>query len=254
MESRPVCLSIGGSDSCCGAGIQADLRIFNALGSIGCSAITALTAQNPRRITRIQPVPLAQIDAELHAVFDYYNVAAVKTGMLLDAEHIAVVAAALQQRHPSGTLIIDPVMLASSGRRLLDASALETLVKALLPMATLLTPNLDEAEVLLGRPIRDPQADCLELMQLLDCAVLLKGGHGDGDTLLDVLCESDGRLTRFEHQRQAWSEADAHGSGCRLAAAVAAFMARGGAAEPLADAVSQAVKFTTAPDMRYPVT
>jgi len=240
MEQRPVCLSIGGSDSCGGAGIQADLRVFAQMGAIGCSAITALTAQNPRQISRIEAVPLGQLDAEIHAVFDYYAVAAVKTGMLLDAEHIAVVATALQQRHHGGTLIIDPVMLASSGQRLLDAPAVDTLLKALLPMATLLTPNLDEAAVLLGRPVPDAQADCRDLAQDVGCAMLLKGGHGEGEMLRDVLCEANGKLTCIEHPRLAWSEADAHGSGCRLAAAIAAIISRNRDCG-LADAVRQAV-------------
>jgi len=241
MEQRPVCLSIGGSDSCGGAGIQADLRIFEQHGVIGCSAITALTAQNPDQITRIEPVSLAQLDAELHTVFDYYDVAAVKTGMLLDAEHIAVVGAALQQRHKQAALIIDPVMLASSGRRLLDAPAVEALVMALLPMATLLTPNLDEAAVLLGRPVSDARADCLELTETYGCSVLLKGGHGTGDVLLDILCEPDGALTSIEHPRLDWNESKAHGSGCRLAAAIAAILAQNRASKGLADAVKQAV-------------
>jgi len=247
MEQRPVCLSIGGSDSCGGACIQADQRVFSELGVTGCSAITALTAQNPRQITRIEPVSLAQLDAELHTVFDYYDVAAVKTGMLLDAEHIAVVAAALQQRHKQGTLIIDPVMLASSGRRLLDAPAVETLVKALLPMTTLLTPNLDEAAVLLGRPVSDARADCRELVQSFGCAVLLKGGHGAGETLIDVLCEPDGNLTSIEHPRLAWSESNSHGSGCRLAAAIAAILAQNKASNGLADTVRKAVAICSKP-------
>jgi hydroxymethylpyrimidine/phosphomethylpyrimidine kinase len=247
MEQRPVCLSIGGSDSCGGAGIQADLRMFAQMGVTGCSAITALTAQNPREITRIEAVPLAQLDAELHAVFDYYRVAAVKTGMLLDAEHIAVIAAALHQHHAGGMLIVDPVMLASSGRRLLDTSAVDTLLKTLVPMATLLTPNLDEAAILLGRPISDARSDCRKLSKILNCSVLLKGGHAAGDTLLDVLCEAGGEPVFFEHPRQAWSEERAHGSGCRLAAAIAAIHAKSGASASLADVVSQAVKVCISP-------
>ncbi len=241
MEQLPVCLSIGGSDSCGGAGIQADLRAFEQHGVIGCSAITALTAQNPGHITRIEPVSLAQLDAELHTVFDYYDVAAVKTGMLLDAEHIAVIAAALHERHPGGTLIIDPVMLASSGRHLLDPPAVDTLLKALLPMATLLTPNLDEAAVFLGRPVADAKADCRALVQLLGCAALLKGGHAEGDTLIDVLCENNDKLTCIEHPRLAWQEAQAHGSGCRLAAAITAKIAISNSCDGISEAVRQAV-------------
>ncbi|MDQ6971431.1 MAG: bifunctional hydroxymethylpyrimidine kinase/phosphomethylpyrimidine kinase, partial [Mariprofundaceae bacterium] len=131
MEQRPVCLTIGGSDSCSGAGIQADLRSFEQLGARGCSAITALTAQNPKAVSRIEPAPLAQLDAEIHAVFDYYPIAAVKTGMLVDAEHIAVVVAALSEHHDGGVLIVDPVMISSSGALLLDGGGRSALQKAL---------------------------------------------------------------------------------------------------------------------------
>jgi len=247
MEQRPVCLSIGGSDSCAGAGIQADLRAFDRLGVTGCSAITALTAQNPREITRIEPVPLVQLDAELHAVFDYFNVATVKTGMLVDAEHIAVVAAVLGERHTGGMLVVDPVMVASSGRRLLDAAAVDTLHKALLPMADLVTPNLDEAAVWLGRPVDDPREDCRRLADMLTTAVLLKGGHGEGEVLRDVLCDKDGELSCIEHPRLNWGEAQAHGSGCRLAAIIAALTARN-PDQTLADVVRQAVELCGEPD------
>lgn len=238
MEQRPVCLTIGGSDSCGGAGIQADLRMFAALKVTGCSAITALTAQSPRRITRIEPVSLAQLDAEIHTVFDYYDVAAVKTGMLLDADRIAVVSAALEQRLSQAALVVDPVMLASSGKRLLDTAALEAMIRALLPRATLLTPNLDEAAIFLGRPVSDARKDCSELVQRLGCAVLLKGGHAQGEMLQDILCDTAGRITVDEHQRQPWNEDEAHGTGCRLASCVAAHLANGLA---LRDAVQHSV-------------
>lgn len=242
MEQRPVCLTIGGSDSCGGAGIQADLRMFAGLKVTGCSAIAALTAQHPRQITRIEPVSLAQLDAEIHTVFDYYDVAAVKTGMLLDADRIAVVSAALEQRLSHAALVVDPVMLASSGRRLLDADALETMIRALLPMTTLLTPNLDEATVFLGRPVSEAQNDCRELVQRLGCAVLLKGGHAQGDMLQDILCDTAGHIAVHEHQRQSWNEAEGHGTGCRLASCIAAHLAKG---LELQEAVKRSVTFCT---------
>ncbi len=227
MEQHPVCLSIGGSDSCAGAGIQADLRVFEALGVHGCSAITALTAQNPAQISRIEAVPLAQLDAELHAVFDYYDVACVKTGMLLDGEHIATVSAVLSLLHKGKPLVVDPVMVSSSGVELLDAGGRQTLLKSLIPMTTLLTPNLDEAAILLGRDVENAEKDSQILMQQLGCAVLLKGGHAEGDVLRDVLYETDGRISVVEHRRQGWNRDAAHGSGCRLAAAMAALLAQG---------------------------
>ena len=238
----PVCLTIGGSDSCGGAGIQADLRVFEALGVKGCSATTALTAQNPNAITRIEAVSLAQLDAEIHAIFDYYDVAVVKTGMLVDAEHVALISALLDQLH-KGPLIIDPVMVSSSGKPLLDAGGVDALLHALLPQANLITPNLDEAAVLLGVPVDDPVAAVVQLSEELACSVLLKGGHGDGDQLLDLLCDLDGEISRFEHPKQAWSADQCHGTGCRLASATAASIASGCS---LTQAVENSVAFLQA--------
>ncbi len=221
---RPVCLTIGGSDSCGGAGIQADLRVFESLNVQGCSATTALTAQNPDAINRIEAVSLAQLDAELHAIFAYYDVAVVKTGMLLDAEHVALVSVLLQQLH-HGQLVIDPVMVSSSGKRLLHEGAVHTVIQSLLPMATLLTPNLDEAAVLLGEPVSNPVQTAKSLVEQFGCAVLLKGGHADADVLLDVLCDQNGITCEFTHVRQQWSLDQGHGTGCRLAAAISANLA-----------------------------
>jgi len=239
ITDRPVCLSIGGSDSCGGAGVQADLRVFEALGVHGCSAVTALTAQNPLAVTRIEPVSLAQLDAEIHAVFDYYNVAVVKTGMLLDAEHIALISALLSQLH-RGALVIDPVLVSSSGKPLLDAGAIGTLKHALIPLATLITPNFDEADALLGKRCDRSESTAKALADKFGCAVLLTGGHGEGEQLTDHLCDGDGALYKFEHVRQAWNRDQAHGSGCRLASAISAFLAQD---MPLPQATEQAVQF-----------
>ncbi|PCI44436.1 MAG: bifunctional hydroxymethylpyrimidine kinase/phosphomethylpyrimidine kinase [Proteobacteria bacterium] len=227
LKKRPICLTIGGSDSCGGAGIQADLRVFEALSVQGCSAITALTAQNHERIHRIEAVSLAQLDAELHAIFDVYDVAAVKTGMLLDAEHIAVISACLGLKHNNKALIVDPVISASSGKALLNSGAVETLKHTLIKQATLFTPNLHEAAIFLGREIGDVEDAAAALVMQLDCAVLLKGGHGKGDVCTDVLCEKGGKITLFSHPKQAWSREMLHGTGCRLASAIAANIAKG---------------------------
>ena len=245
IDRRPVCLAIGGSDSSGGAGIQADLRVFEAFGAHGCSVITALTAQHPGAISRIEPVPLAQIEAELHALFDYYDIAVVKTGMLLDAERIALVSGVLSERH-KGALVVDPVMVASSGRRLLHVAAVDTLVKALLPQATLVTPNLDEAAVFYGADVDDPVPAAAELAQRLGTAVLLKGGHREAEILADVLSERDGRTTEFTHCRQSWSLDERHGTGCRLASAVAAGLAQ---PMPLAQAVENAISHLQRPSL-----
>jgi len=226
-ELRPICLTIGGSDSCGGAGIQADLRVFAALGVQGCSAITALTAQNHQMIYRIEATSLAQLDAELHAIFEVYDVAAVKTGMLLDAEHIAVVSACLDLKHINKPLIIDPVMVSSSGKALLNKGAIETLKHTLIKQATLFTPNLDEAAIFLGREVDDNVEDAATLAMQLSCSVLLKGGHTTDDTLTDVLCEKSGEVALFTHLRQTWDSEQSHGTGCRLASAIAANIAKG---------------------------
>ncbi|MFQ5518773.1 MAG: bifunctional hydroxymethylpyrimidine kinase/phosphomethylpyrimidine kinase [Mariprofundus sp.] len=246
MNKQPVCLTIGGSDSGGGAGIQADLRVFESLNVLGCSAITALTAQNPQRITRIEAVSLAQLDAEMHAVFDYYDVAAVKTGMLLDAEHVALVSALLSELH-DGALIIDPVMIASSGKTLLEAGAVDTMIKALLPQATLITPNLDEAESLFGISAGVQSKEEMQARKAMqafaqhhDCAVLLKGGHGDTDQLLDLLCEANGEISEFSHPRQDWTLQQRHGTGCRLASAVSAYLAYD---LPLQQAVAKSIAY-----------
>jgi len=237
MSKRPVCLTIGGSDSCGGAGIQADLRVFEALNVQGCSAITALTAQNPDNISRIEAVSLAQLDAELHAVFDYYDVAVVKTGMLIDAGHVALISALLQQLH-HGLLVIDPVMVSSSGKRLLHTGAVDTVIRSLFPMATLLTPNLDEIAVLLGEPVSDPICAAQSLAEKWGCAVLLKGGHADTDSLMDLLCDRDRNTSEFTHVRQQWSPDQRHGTGCRLASAISANLAH---RLPLYQAVEKAI-------------
>lgn len=237
-EKRPVCLTIGGSDSCGGAGIQADLRVFDRFGVQGCSAITALTAQHPAAIIRIEPAPLAQLDAELHAVFDYYDVAVVKTGMLFDADRMALISALLAEHHAGRPLIIDPVMVASSGRSLLAPAAVDTLIHALLPLATLITPNLDEWAVLQAQ-FSDASTQAHEpaaVAAQLGCAVLLKGGHAADAMLCDRLYLPSGAVHEFQHARAAWTQAAAHGTGCRLAAAIAAGVAHGKTVETAVDA------------------
>jgi len=236
---QPVCLTIGGSDSCGGAGIQADLRIFAQAGIKGCSAITALTAQNPGSISRIEPVSVAQLAAEIDAIFSYYDVAAIKTGMLVDAEHVACIAGGME-RHAddSRALVVDPVMVASSGKALLDEAGRQTLTARLFPLATLITPNLPEAEQLLGHVILDPVEDAAELALQYRANVLLKGGHRDGDQLTDVLVSREGEVHLFHHPRREWGAERSHGTGCRLASGIAAGIATG---RELADAVRYAL-------------
>lgn len=232
----PIALTIAGSDSGGGAGIQADLKTFCALGVYGASVITALTAQNTRGVSMVEPASPAMIAAQMDAVFSDLAVRAVKLGMLGDAQAIAVVAEGLTGQ--AVPVVLDPVMVAKSGDRLLPADALEALRTLLLPRATLLTPNLPEAADLLGTtPARD-EAGMLEqghaLRGLGPQAVLMKGGHSEGPECVDLLIEGTG-VTRLTAPRQHTS--NTHGTGCTLSAAIAAGLAQGMA---LPDAVARA--------------
>jgi hydroxymethylpyrimidine/phosphomethylpyrimidine kinase len=235
----PVALTIAGSDSGGGAGIQADLLTFAAQGVYGTSALTCVTAQNPDGVTAVHPCPPEVVSAQISQVLAYFNVGAVKTGMLFDVPTIRSVVSALadQERIP---LVVDPVMVASSGARLLRQDAVHALVTELIPLATVITPNLDEAEILLGRRPRETEigrmADAAELARELGVAILLKGGHGEGDALVDLLVDAGGRvLATCRASRVA--DVDTHGSGCTLSAALAARLALG---DTLPDAFANA--------------
>ena len=224
--SAPVALTIAGSDSSGGAGIQADLKTFCAFGVYGASVVTALTAQNTQRLGAIEAVASRFVAAQLEAVLSDLDVAAVKTGMLANAAIIAVVAGRLRGGPPR-PLIVDPVMAASSGGALLAAEAVEVLRDALLPLATLLTPNRPEAALLLGTREATSEEEAVaqaKALRALGCsAVLLKGGHAHGTEAVDILC--DGEIHRFARPRLATHHG--HGSGCTLAAAIAALIAQG---------------------------
>jgi hydroxymethylpyrimidine/phosphomethylpyrimidine kinase len=236
----PSALTIAGSDSGGGAGVQADLKAFAAMGVHGLSAITALTAQHTRGVTAVHVPPVAFLRAQLDACFEDFDVRAVKLGMLANAEVIHAVADALEHWRPA-SVVLDPVMIASSGAVLLEPAALEAMRERLLPLATLLTPNIPEAELLLGRDIgdgEDAEDALLELMALGPAAVLLKGGHLDGDPVIDRLQDGDaGLLHEFEHPRLA---VEGHGTGCTLAAAIAGRLALG---EALPEAVGAAADY-----------
>ncbi|WP_166208498.1 bifunctional hydroxymethylpyrimidine kinase/phosphomethylpyrimidine kinase [Cognatiluteimonas telluris] len=218
-------LTVAGSDSGGGAGIQADLKTFAAQGVHGLSAITALTAQNTRGVTAIHVPPVSFLRAQIDACFDDFHIAAVKLGMLATADVIHAVADALEARNPRW-VVVDPVMIATSGARLLDAAAMDALRTRLLPLASVLTPNIPEAEALLARPITtadDASSALAELLSFGPRAVLLKGGHlEEGDQVLDRYAD-DGARDVFEHRRL---PINAHGTGCTFAAAVAARLAR----------------------------
>ena len=219
-------LIVAGSDSGGGAGIQADIKSVTAMGAFAATAITALTAQNTEGVHGVVPVDPAFIARQIEVVLTDIGADALKTGMLHSAEVIATVAAALKQHAPSVPLVVDPVMVAKGGHRLLLTEAETALRDTLLPMAAVVTPNLPEAEVLVGFPVRT-EADMLRAAERLAAlgarAVLLKGGHLEGDRVVDLLLH-DGRIERFEDARIA--SRHTHGTGCTLASAIAAGLAQ----------------------------
>ena len=238
--TTPIALTIAGSDSGGGAGIQADLKTFAALGVFGCSAITSLTAQNTLGVQGVWPVPPDFVRAQIHSVLTDIPVAAIKTGMLATADIIHAVADSLVD-YTSIPLIVDPVMVATSGDRLLAEDAIQALITRLLPRANLITPNLYEAAALLNDGLVHTHADRLrqakQLRALGAKAVLIKGGHGEGAHAEDLLLTDDGTQT-FSAPRL--TTRNTHGTGCTLASAIAAGMARHLA---LPDAVAQAKSY-----------
>lgn len=235
----PIALTIAGSDSGGGAGIQADLKTFHAFRVFGTSAVTAITAQNTRGVTAVHPVPLEVVRAQIDAVADDLPPAAVKTGMLATAQLARAVGEAIRERELPN-YVMDPVMVATSGDRLLESDAEEALQIELLPLTSLITPNLHEARILTGLPVRDldgMSAAARVLVEMGAGAALVKGGHLEEGEAVDVLW--DGAAERIWH-RQRIQTSDTHGTGCTLSAAAAAGLAHG---LPLAEAVDQAIDF-----------
>ena len=223
-----IALTIAGSDSSGGAGIQADLKTFAAHQVYGASVLVALTAQNTRGVSAIHAVPRDFVTAQIDAVFEDLDVSAVKIGMLATAELIETVATALV-RHRARHIVVDPVMIAASGARLLETDAVAAIQKHLFPIATVITPNLPEAVALLGTSEATTDAmieDQAQALAALGAAnVLLKGGHGGGGTSSDLLLLSGGARQRFKAPRV--RTRNTHGTGCTLSSAIAAGLARG---------------------------
>ena len=228
-EFYPVALTIAGSDSGGGAGIQADLRTFNAAGVFGCSVITALTAQNPRQVLRVDPTDPAMVAAQLDAVFAALAVAAIKTGMLANRAIVHTVAQKLAGR--AIPLVVDPVMISTIGTRLLEEDAMHALREELLPLADYLTPNIPEAEWLLERKLRAPEdymAAALECSQRWQCGCLLKTGHASGIAQATDFFARDGMVYALTSPRlDQLPKPAAHGTGCTLSSAIAAALAAG---------------------------
>jgi hydroxymethylpyrimidine/phosphomethylpyrimidine kinase len=238
-----IALTIAGSDSSGGAGIQADLKTFAALEVYGASVITALTAQNTEGVDAVHMVPPDFVLAQMLAVAADLDIRAIKIGMLGTSAVIEAVAEGLKS-FPGVPVVLDPVMVAASGDALLDADAVETLRRTLLPLATVITPNLAEAAALLGQPLARHESEMLKqangLLQMDARAVLLKGGHGAGRDAVDVLVDGEGEM-RLAVPRVATR--NTHGTGCTLSAAIAAELAKG---VPLRAAVEKAKAYVTA--------
>ena len=237
-----IAVTVAGSDSGGGAGIQADLKTFSALGIYGASVITALTAQNTRGVQAIHDVPADFIAAQIDSVFSDLDVAAVKIGMLSQPSTIAAVASGLT-RHGAPAIVLDPVMVATSGDRLVSPEAIAALKTALIPLARVLTPNLPEAAELLGTDIArstDEAADHGRRLLALGCeAVLVKGGHGTGPESTDILVTRQA-TTPLAAPRH--STRNTHGTGCTLSSAIAAYLALGASLE---EAVQEAKRYVT---------
>ncbi len=240
----PIVLTIAGSDSGGGAGIQADIKAISATGSYACSVITAITAQNTLGVQSIFPIPLPEIAAQLDSVFSDLNIVAVKIGMLASAEIIELVARKLKQYQPK-YVVLDPVMVATSGDLLVQPSAIASLIEHLLPLATLVTPNIPEALTLTGAvpTAFDGEIDALlrALQALPTKAVLLKGGHLAEQTLCTDWLISAHHTAQFSSPRIA--TLNTHGTGCTLSSAIASYLAKG---HCLTSAIQDAKHYLTA--------
>lgn len=235
------CLTIAGSDCSGGAGIQADLKTFSALGTFGMSVVTSVVAENTSRVISVCDVPADTIGDQIDAVFEDIRVDAVKIGMLSNVATARIVAGKLQQYQPAN-VVIDPVMVATSGGALMQEAALDVLVNEILPFADVLTPNIPEAAVLCGKPIqtqRDMEDAAKRIHSFGAKNVLIKGGHLTGDAL-DILYDGV-RYYAFPGKRIPSN--NTHGTGCTLSSAIAAFLAKGTKME---DAIAQAKEYVTA--------
>ena len=243
-KSYPIVLSIAGSDSSGGAGIQADLKTFSALGVYGATAITAITAQNTMGVHSQCALDPQMVYDQIVAVFDDLSPSVVKVGMLSNEEIVVAVAEALKAYSP--TIILDPVIISSSGHRLLSVAAQEALKRVLLPMSTLVTPNIPEIEALTAINISssgDKERAASALLDFGVKGVLVKGGHEQGSVKSDILFSlSSGGIESLEFTSESIDTRNVHGTGCTLSSAIAAFMSRGLSVE---EAIANAKRFVT---------
>jgi len=249
-STLPVACTVAGSDSGGGAGIQADLKTFAACRVYGASAIVALTAQNTVGVRRVEAVSPAMVADQIDAVAEDLRPAAWKTGMLASAELVRLVAERLRA-HRAAHLVVDPVMVAKSGDRLLAEDAVDALRSELLPLAEVVTPNLPEVEALTGIAVRDragARAAAEALAAMGPRLVVVKGGHAPGETVVDLVLERDGG-TAFELEYPRVPGTSTHGTGCTFSAAIAAFLARG---VPAPDAIASARAYLQQALLRAP--
>ena len=242
MRSPPVVLTIAGSDSSCGAGVQADLKAISAMGGFGLNALTSIVSETPGIVSQVRLMDADFIADQMRVLFDGFPIAAAKTGMLGGKEQVQAVAETWKQRgHGRIPLVVDPVMVATSGGRLLADEAVRTLIEELLPMATLITPNMDEARVLWDREVatlEDMEACARELSTRFGTSVLVKGGHLSGEAA-DVLCHENAISW---HTAPRTAGVHTHGTGCTFSAAIATCLARGLA---VPEAVAEAKAFVS---------
>ena len=238
----PVALTIAGSDCSAGAGLQADLKTFSALGVFGLTAVTCVVAEVPGKVSRIDAVEVGNVREQIELLLAGYPVAAIKTGLLFSAEIVEMVAAVLERSARDIPLVIDPVMVATSGDALLQPEAVEAYRERLFPRATVITPNMAEAAVLSGRPVRDlPEMRTAgqELAFKLGTRVLLKGGHLSGEQATDLLCDG---ASVVEFSAPLIAHVSTHGTGCTYSAAIAAGLACG---DSLEEAIARGKEFVT---------
>ena len=242
----PVALSVAGSDSSAGAGIQADLKTFSALGVYGLTAVTCIVAEIPGKVSRIEPVSAKIVRQQIEVLAKNFEIAAIKTGLLCSAEIVSAVAKTFRDKarmfETQIPLVIDPIIVATSGDHLLEQAAIETYKKELFPLASLITPNVGEAEQLLGTKIKDRPSmhrAGKELEKRFGTAILLKGGHLAGDRAVDLLF-ANGKILEFSAPFV--RGVATHGTGCTYSAAITAGLAKGLSLE---EAITQAKKFVT---------
>ncbi len=245
-EASPIALTIAGSDCSAGAGIQADLKTFAALGVYGLTAVTCIVAEVPRKVSRIEPATATIVREQIEVLLKNFRVGAIKTGLLCSANIVSAVEQAIQETKKetarSIPLVVDPVMIATSGDNLLEPEAVESYKNKLFPLATLITPNLDEAISLLGTTIEDQKQmenAAKALAKKYGTSILLKGGHLRGDNAIDLLFHH-GQLTEFSAPFV--RDVETHGTGCTYSAAITAGLASGLSLE---EAIKRAKKFVT---------